>query len=47
MLFDLDELTYEKMINNRYPKYNEMPINFYPTYKREFDEPFSYINKKE
>ena len=47
MLFDLDELTYERMINNKYPKYLEMPINFDPTYKREFDQAFSYINKKE
>jgi hypothetical protein len=37
MLYDLDELTYETMINKKYRKYFEMPINFDPTYKRDFE----------
>jgi len=36
MLIDLDELTYEMMIANKFCKYEEMPINFDPTYKRDF-----------
>ncbi len=36
MLYDLDELTYEIKINEKYQNYNEMPINFDPTYKRDF-----------
>lgn len=47
MLYDLDELTYETMISGKYPKYSEMAINFHPTYKRDFNEPYSFINKKE
>ena len=47
MLYDLDELTQEIVINNKYFNYKEMPINFDPTYKRDFQQPLSYINKKE
>ena len=36
LLYDLDELTYEKVINKKYHQYCEMPINFDPTYKRDF-----------
>ena len=42
----LDEFYEERVLNSRWPGFQEMPITFNPTYKREAFS-YNYVNKKD
>lgn len=44
---DMDELYKAYTQEGKYPFYEEMKINFMPTYKRDSDNNENYVNKKD